>query len=190
MSLRVLVIPEDPTYNGYILRPLVQAILADAGKPVAKVQVLTSPRLGGYDQARAAIVGELTASYSHFDVWLFMPDADRASDAAMGDLELALGARGITLFCCPAVPEVEIYACAAYRADIPGGWQAARANGQMKEQIFEPLRRRFGDPRSAGSGREQMISESLRNRPLLFQLCPELQRLRDRLAAHLQGRPA
>ncbi len=30
-----------------------------------------------------------------------------------------------------------------------------------------------------------MINQSLRNLPLLFQLCPELQRLRDRIAAHL-----
>lgn len=31
MSLRVLVIPEDPTHNGYILRPLTEMVLADAG---------------------------------------------------------------------------------------------------------------------------------------------------------------
>ena len=41
MSFRVLVIPEDPLQNGHILRPLVQAIMRDAGKPDAKVKVLT-----------------------------------------------------------------------------------------------------------------------------------------------------
>ena len=30
--MKVLVIPEDQTYNGYILRPLVKAIVADAGR--------------------------------------------------------------------------------------------------------------------------------------------------------------
>ncbi|MFO1523674.1 MAG: hypothetical protein U1G05_16920 [Kiritimatiellia bacterium] len=37
MSFKVLVIPEDPTNNGYILKPLVQAILDDAGRPQARV---------------------------------------------------------------------------------------------------------------------------------------------------------
>lgn len=31
MSVRVLVIPEDPTHNGYILKPLVEMVLAEAG---------------------------------------------------------------------------------------------------------------------------------------------------------------
>ena len=51
MSFQVLVIPEDPLQNGHILRPLVQAIMRDAGRPAAKVTVLESPRLRGYDQA-------------------------------------------------------------------------------------------------------------------------------------------
>ena len=47
MSLRVLVIPEDPTHNGYILKPIAEMILADVGKPNAKVELLTNPRLTG-----------------------------------------------------------------------------------------------------------------------------------------------
>jgi hypothetical protein len=187
VSLKVLVIPEDPTHNGYILKPLVQAVLADAGKPAARVQILTSPRLTGYDHARAAIAGELVDSYAHFDLWLFMPDADRASAAAMAALEAELLAKGITVICCPAVPEVEIYACVAYRAEVPGGWPAARANPRMKEQVFEPLKQRFGNPRSAGAGREQMVMASLANMQVMYQCCPEIRTLRERIAAHLQG---
>lgn len=189
MSLKVLVIPEDPTHNGYILKPLVQAVLADIGKPTARVQVLTSPRLTGYDHARQAISGELVDSYGHFDLWLFMPDADRASPPAMAGLEQELRDKGITVLCCPAVPEVEIYACVAYRTDVPGGWPAARVNTRMKEQVFEPLRLRFGSPRSAGGGREKMIAASVANMQAMYQFCPELRVLRDRIAAHLQDQP-
>ncbi len=35
MSFRVLVIPEDPTYNGYILQPIVERMLGELGKPNA-----------------------------------------------------------------------------------------------------------------------------------------------------------
>lgn len=186
MSLRVLVIPEDPTYNGYILKPLVEAVMADIGKPTARVQVLTSPRLNGYDHARAAVRSELPASYGHLDLWLFMPDADRASPAAMAALEAELQAQGVALFCCPAEPEVEIYACAGYRSEIARGWTAARSNPRMKEEVSAPLLAAHGDPRRAGGGRDQLMAQSLRNLPQLYVLCPELKRLRDRLADHLQ----
>lgn len=187
MSLRVLVIPEDPTHNGYILKPLVEAVSADLGKPSAKVQVLTSPRLNGYDHAMAAIRNELPTSYGHLDLWLFMPDADRAGAAAMSMLEAELQGRGVPLICCPAQPEVEIYACAAYRTEIAQGWPAARSNPRMKEEVFAPLLAAHGDPRRAGGGRDQMVAESLRNLPLLYSLCPELRRMRDRVELHLSS---
>ena len=80
MSFRVLVIPEDPTWNGYILTPLTKALLADAGKPKAVVKLLENPRLRGYAHALRAIRDE-----------------------------------SIPLLCCPAQPEVEIYACVGFR---------------------------------------------------------------------------
>ena len=41
VSFQVLVIPEDPTYNGYILQPIVERMLAELGKPNAHVKILT-----------------------------------------------------------------------------------------------------------------------------------------------------
>ena len=68
MSFKVLVIPEDPTHNGYILKPLVQALVADAGRPRAAVTVLNNPWLGGYDHALRAVKGELTERYAFWDL--------------------------------------------------------------------------------------------------------------------------
>lgn len=188
MSFRVLVIPEDPTWNGYILTPLAKTLLADAEKPASKVTLLTNPRLRGYDQALRAIRDELPDLYGFFDLWLFFPDADRANADAMLRLEAELRTKGITLFCCPAQPEVEIYACVAFRDDLPDNWEDARTHTRMKEEVFEPLLAMHGDPRRPGGGRDLMINESLRNLPLLFQLCPEIEHLRDRIAAFLQDR--
>lgn len=185
MSFRVLVIPEDPTHNGYILKPLMEALLADAGKLQARVQVLTSPRLNGYDHALQAIKHDLPAAYRWYDLWVFVPDADRAAPAAMTALEAELGRQDIRLFCCPAEPEVEIYACAHLRAECGVPWAEVRRHPRMKEVIFEPLLAANGDSRSAGGGRVQMIEGALRNLPNLMRLCPELQALRDRIAAHL-----
>ena len=186
MSFTVLVIPEDPVLNGHILKPLAKSIMADAGRPAAKVDVLSNPRIRGYDHAVRVIRDELPERYSFKDLWLFFPDADKATGGAMQALEEHLAKQEITLLCCAAQPEVEIYASTAFRDDVPGSWKEARHHPRMKEEIFEPLLAKHGDPRRAGAGRDLMIGRSLDNLPLLFQLCPELQRLRDRIAVRLQ----
>lgn len=187
MSFKVLVIPEDPTHNGYILKPLVQAIVADAGRPRAQVTVLTNPRLEGYDHALRAVKNELADRYGHWDLWLFMPDADRASPAAMLALEAELAGRNVRLLCCPAEPEAEIYASVAYRTTLGVDWAAARQHRRFKEALFDPLLSQYGDTRRAGGGRDRMVAESLKNYALLLQLCPELRTLRNRIAALLQA---
>jgi hypothetical protein len=186
MSYKVLVIPEDPTHNGYILKPLVEAILADAGKPNAKVTVLTKPRLEGYEHAVKAIREELPDSYGFWNLWIFIPDADRATAEAMTALEDELTRKSIKLLCCPAQPEVEIYACVPYRRDIKGGWEGARKDVRFKEDVFAPLLAKHGDDRRAGSGRDLMIEQALQNRAALYQFCPELARLRERIQAASQ----
>ena len=183
--MKVLVIPEDPTHNGHILKPLAQALLADAGRKPARVQIMENPRVRGYADAVRAIRHEIVDRYRWFDLWLFFPDADRGSRNAMDRLEADLEAQGVSLLCCPAQPEVEIYACAAFLNDMTESWNEARRNPRMKEEVFQPLIERHGDQRRPDGGRGPMIKRSLRNLPLLFQLCPELQRLRDRIAAHL-----
>ena len=186
MSFSVLVIPEDPIQNGHILKPLVRALMRDVGRRNAKVSVLTQPRVRGYDQAVNAIRNKLTARYRFMDLWLFFPDADRASGDAMRSLETHVAAEGVTLLCCAAQPEVEIYACAALRNDMQEAWEDVRRLPRMKEEVFAPLLAKHGDPGRPGAGRDLMIARSLGNLPLLFQLCPELRRLRDRIATLLQ----
>jgi len=181
MSFKVLVIPEDHTNNGYILKPLVEAILADAGKPQARVVVLTSPRINGFSQAKTAIREELPERYGFYDLWLFIPDADEGTPGAMQALERELAAKNIKLLCCPAQPEVEIYACVAHREHLPAPWQTVREERDLKEKYFDPLIKARGDPRAAGKGRTEFTKASITPRNTLYQFCPELAGLRDRI---------
>ena len=180
MSVQVLVIPEDPTNNGYILKPVVQMVLAEAGKPSARVRVPGNPRVRGYDDAVRVIRQDLASRYGFMDLWLFFPDADRASAGAMQRLEEDLRVQGVTLLCCPAVPEVEVYACVAHRDEI-APWQEVRDHPRMKESYFDPLLEKHGDPRQPGRGRKEMIERSLASRRAFLQLCPEIAELRDRV---------
>lgn len=189
MSFRVLVVPEDPTLDGYILKPLTEALLGDAGRPRARVKVLEKPRVKGYPDAARTIRGdELHASYAFYDLWLFIPDADRAKRDAMDHLEAVSRARGVSLLCCPAQPEVDIYACVTFRHELHMSWEEVRNHPRMREEVFEPLLKKHGHTRRPGGGRDLMITRSLRNLPLLYRLCPETKRLRDRIAAHLEAR--
>ena len=183
MSLRVLVIPEDPTYNGYILKPLVERMLAEIGKPNAKVTVLANPKLGGYTQAVAAIEGKLVDSYGHFDLWLFLPDADVAGN--LDGLEATLHAKGIRLRCCAAKPEVEVWMLAGHREQLRVRWPEVATHTRLKEEVFKPFLEQYGDPKSAGGGREVLMRETLGNYRGLLEVCPELKALEDKLRACL-----
>lgn len=192
MSFNVLVSAEDPKHDGLILKPLVSAILVDVGKPRANVGMANRPRTRGYADALRLIRHEFPRRYGHFDLWLFFPDADRASPDAMVRLESDVADLGIPLLCCPAKPEVEIYACVGYRHSMKSTWEEARSHPRMKEEIFQPLLREVSGSRSTRDyrglqGRARMMQNSLRNLPLLFRLCPELGVLRDRIADQLQG---
>jgi len=179
VSFRVLIIPEDPTYNGYILKPIVERMLAELGKPNADVTVLTNPKVNGYPHAVSAIRGDLIDRYRHFHLWLFLPDGDRASD--LGPLESELAGQGIHLFCCAAVPEVEAWLLAGYRDKLSLSWGDVRQHRLLKEDVFEPFLAQFGDSRSPGSGRERLVREALANYRGLLSVCPELAELEGRL---------
>ena len=100
MSFRVLVIPEDPTQNGYILKPLVEAVLANCGKPRAKVTILPNPRVQGYEDAKQAIEESIFEAYSHMHLLLFLPDADGKDRSAEFAVLNQTTAAGDTLLCC------------------------------------------------------------------------------------------
>lgn len=184
MSIQVLVIPEDPLNNGYILKPLMEAVLADVGKPFANIVILSNPRLRGYDHALKAIRGELPDRYGFLDLWVFFPDADRAGADAMRALETDLSAEGIPLLCCPAQPEAEIYCCAAHFKALGIPWEEARRHPRLKEEIFEPLLNRYGDRSRVGEGRGLLVVAALKNLPHFYRLCPEIKVLRDRIHSH------
>jgi len=183
VSFRVLVIPEDPTYNGYILQPLVERMLAELDKPTADVRVLTNPKLNGYPHAVSAIRGDLIDRYRHFHLWLFLPDGDRASD--LGSLEGELAGQGVHLFCCAAVPEVEAWLLAGHRDKLSLPWGDVRQHTRLKEEVFESFLKEFGDSRSPGGGRERLMRETLSNYRGLLSVCPELADLDDRLRTFL-----
>lgn len=190
MSFRVLIVPEDPTYNGYILKPLVERILQECGRPRAHVELLQRPRPAGYDTAVHILRSELTQRYAHMDLALFLPDADGLDrTAAFTALEQEVGRSGAALFCCAAVQEVEAWLLAGHVDQLPSPWREVRDEVHVKERFFQPFVRHHGNTIAAGQGREQLMRVTLQNYAGLLARCPELAALQQRISDYIRTLP-
>ncbi len=182
LSYTVKIIPEDPSYNGYILKPLVETILKNVGKPNADVSVLTNPKVSGYEHAKKLLKEEIVERYLHMDLLLFMPDADgKDKSDELYRLEGYASDKKVNLICCAAVQEVEIWLLAGHKEKLSDTWKNIRANRNVKESVFEPFLKSHGDTRRAGKGRDLLMEASLSNYKSLKKLCPEIETLENRI---------
>lgn len=183
MSFDVLVVPEDPANNGYILKPLVSRMLAECGKPNAVVNVLSNPRAQGYEHAKRLLQTRIFEAYRHMNLLLFLPDADgRDRTDEFGNLEGEASRRGVRLLCCAAVQEVETWLLAGHRERLVDlRWQEVRDDVSVKENVFQPFLARYGNLKAAGGGRDLLMREALSGYGSLLQLCPELADLERRI---------
>jgi hypothetical protein len=183
LSFDVLVVPEDPTYNGYILKPLVSRMLAECGRANARVMVLSNPRARGYEDAKRLLRDRLFDRYRHMNLLLFLPDADgKDRSAEFKALEEEASGREARLLCCAARQEVEVWLLAGHRNRLTERrWQQVRSDTAAKENIFEPFLAAYGNPKAPGGGRDFLMAETLAGYEALLRLCPELAELERRI---------
>lgn len=195
--MNVLIIPEDFRKDQYVLKPIVKAILADLGKPYAKVRVLTDPLLGGIDKAMdlATLRDEILDRYKGMvNLFLLLVDRDgnQGRRAALLNLEQSLAnelAAGRSFLAETAYEEIEVWALAS--ADLPKdwGWQQVRSHLHPKEAYFEPLAAQRSLSDEPGGGRDTIGAEAGARLKRVRQLCPEVEHLSIRVASLLAGRP-
>jgi hypothetical protein len=183
LSFDVLVVPEDPSNNGYILKPLVSRILAACGKPNAKVTVLPNPRAKGYEHAKALLRDQLFERYRQMNLFLFLPDADgKDRSAELRALERLARDRGAQLLCCAAEQEIEVWLLAGHRDRLKAvPWQEIRGDVSVKENVFHPFLAAHGNSKAPGGGREDLMNQALNRYDALLKLCPELAELERRI---------
>jgi hypothetical protein len=183
VSFRVLVVPEDRTWDHYILKPLVERMLKACGKPKAYVEVIPEPKVQGYDQAKALLAAQETLDlYRRWDLWLFLPDADgKERGDEFGTLEKAAAEKGVTLLCCAAVQEVEVWLLAGHVKRLKTSWADVRQAVSVKENVFAGFLEQFGDACRASQGRDLLMKETLGKYDGLLKRCPELKELEQRI---------
>jgi len=180
LSFKALVIPEDPTYNGYILTPLVSRLLAECGKAKAKVKMLDNPKISGITHV-FSLLPDIVERYAHFDLLLLLVDADGHDRSGQFErFEAEASDRGVRLICCAAVQEVEAWLLAGHVSKLGRPWSEVQTDVSVKENIFTPFLRQYGDPRSPGGGRDVLMKETLSNYRGLLERCPELAELQKK----------
>ena len=157
MSCRVLVIPEDPTFNGYLLKPLV-ARLSGGRTEGAGARFAQSEGgrfragLGGNRERKAARPLRILRPVA------FSSDGDKAKN--LGNLEAVVKGQNAQLIASYLTPEVEVTLIAGHPKANTKGWQKTKRHPRFKEAIFEPFLSAHGNPAAPGQGRERLMCRS------------------------------
>jgi len=182
--VKVLVIPEDPRLDQYILKPVVERIFADFGK-APRVTVLSKPRLRGVAQAlNPSILADIVATYSMNDLFLVLVDrdGDKARAAVARAREAEHSGR---LFVCLAIEEIEVWMLAIHSETLGTGWREIQAEIHPKERFAQPFLQERAPKLDAGQGRGWAMRDLGRQWRGVLRRCPELDELKGRIEAWL-----
>ncbi len=177
--MRVLVIPEDFRKDQYVLKPIVDAMLAEIGKRSSTVRVCNDPLLGGVSQAlRWERIAEILARYPMVDLFLLCVDRDGDSHrrARLDNLETKAASvlpAGSRLFAENAWQEVEVWVLAGHDLPAEWNWKDIRAHPNPKEVYFQRLARARKLLDAPGDGRRPLALEAARRYGRIRDLCPE-----------------
>ena len=186
--MRVLIIPEDPTLDQYILKPIVERIFADLGRS-ARIDVLVDSFLTGAAEALdATVIDDVLQDYRMIDLFLLMVDrdCDRKNHTAKAAQRQAEHPN--KLIAVVAWQEIEVWALALHRDALAHKWPEVRAHCDPKEAYFDALVVEQKWLTTVGKGRKRAMRELGAGWKGFNTLCPEIDALKKQIAAWLAAR--
>lgn len=191
MSVRLMIIPEDFRKDQYILKPLFEKLLADLGKPRAKVEVCKDPHLQGIsdctnkDRLRE-VFDRYDGIYQYF-VLCVDRDGVKSRRAKLDHLQDEFD-NGRVFLAAHAWEELETWILAGVDSPREWRWADIRADISVKENYFEELARRRGVSDALGGGRQRLGIEAAKSIQAIRQKCREdFDELAQRLEARLNA---
>jgi len=191
MSLNVLIVAEDYRQDQYILKPIIQSMLVEVGKPNANVRVCRDPMISGVDQALdVKTIEDVILTNPQVDLYLLVVDRDGDQKEKSGRLQDreddsdTFLRDGQALFGGQAHQEVEVWLLAG-QDDLPAdwNWDDVRAEPHPKEQYYQPFAEAKDLANSPGAGRKPLGEIAGTNyRTRVRAKCDEVQNLQDRIA--------
>jgi hypothetical protein len=181
--VKLLIIPEDPTLDQYILKPIVERICADHGLR-ARVDVLRDPHLRGVDQALGRdIVADIIRDNPMEDLFILMVDRDCDRLGNSTKAAARLEEHPDRLLACLAWQETEVWMLALHRKQLAVPWSTVRDECDPKEIYADPFIAAQGWSAEVGRGRKKAMRELGSAWPGLLQICPELHQLHQQIGA-------
>lgn len=182
--MKVMIIPEDPTLDSHVLKPIVRRIFKDLNRK-ATVEVLQDPHLGGVSQALdKEIVQGILRRERMIDLFLLIVDRDcETTRKTTMEARLAEATREKRpMIGCLAIEEVETWILALHRKELADSWKKVRAECHRKERYFDKLvkEKKWGE--SLGRGRVAAMRALPGNWKGLRERCPELKELQNEIA--------
>ncbi len=196
MSFNVLILPEDPVKDGYVLKPIIEAMMRAAGKPQARVVVCVDPRFHGTSQAlRWQFIQEaLSRNAGMFHLYLLCVDrdGDLNRQAVLDSLEIQARtfiARDRAFLAEHAWQEIEVWLLAGHDLPRKWVWKAIRDEPHPKERYYRPFAESRGVLDLPGEGRDKLAREAASHYDRIRVRCKEdIQRLEDRIRAWTEDR--
>ena len=177
----MLVIPEDFTKDEHVLKPVVERILADAGRANATVLVCRDPNFGGIGEAmkKERLKKDVIDRYPMVNLFILLVDrdGDAGREVRASNLETELTAeltpRNARFVAELARQEVEVFVLAGH--ELPEGWtwQQIRADADVKNTAFQDLVRAMETEKLPHDGRKKLMAEGIRNWARIRSRCPE-----------------
>lgn len=185
--MKVLVIPEDPSLDQYVLKPIVERIFSDIGKS-PRIQVLSNPRLRGVAQALdSAILTDIVETFRMIDLFLVLVDRDgdarRQGVASQREKE-----HQGRLFVCLGIEEIEVWMLAIHHRATGIPWKQVRAEVHPKERFAQPFLEENAPKLDPGAGRAWAMRDLGTHWKRVLQRCPEIRELQQRIEIWLKGR--
>lgn len=174
--MNILIIPEDPTHDQHILKPLFERLFRSMGKGKVHLEVCQDPVLGGVQEALK--LGRLQGIVEQYEgmIDMFILCIDR--DGVLGrkqrlrEIEAAFAPTNV-FFAENAWEEIETWALAGLRLPRDWRWGEIRTEIHVKEAYFERLikiRQLEVDP---GLGRKELGREAASNVKRIRERCSE-----------------
>jgi hypothetical protein len=178
--MNVFVIPEDFRKDQYILKPIIEAMLAAIGKPRANVRVCQDPLLGGVTEAlKWERITEILERYRGMvQVFLLIVDRDGQDGRRMALNSLEAKALATLpadrIFLAENVwQEVEVWLLAGHDLPKEWKWQEIRQDPNPKEVYFLPFAQKRGVTEGPGQGRKVLAREAAGNYTKIRSRCTE-----------------
>ena len=172
--MNVLIIPEHPSKDQYILKPLFTRLFRQFGARNTRVEVCQDPVLGNVDEALKSerLLEIVEKRQAMTDVFVLCVDRDGqvGRRQRLDEIETEFGAQFVAA---NAWEELEVWVLAGLELPPQWRWAEVRAEVHVKERYFERFAVQRGLSDSPGGGRKVLGDEASRNISAIRLKCPE-----------------